>query len=128
MMEIDAKTSVLEAEHLRQKALVALDMAALDKLFADDLTHIHSTGLTHNKGELLGHIERRRTFIAIERGPLDIRIEGNLAIMTGRIINHMRAPGGEGEVVLEGVVTQVLRKTADGWKFIHFQFTPNRES
>ena len=128
MAEDDAMAAILKAERLRQEALVALDLAALDKLFADDLIHIHSTGLTHGKADLLRHIERRRAFIAIERGPLDIRIEGNLALMTGGITNHMRAPDDEGEIVLEGVVTQVLRHAEDEWKFIHFQFTPIRKN
>jgi len=127
MAEDDTVAAILEAERMRQEALVALDLAALDKLFADDLVHIHSTGLTHNKGELLRHIERRRGFTAIERGPLEVRVEGNLALVTGRITNHMRAPDGAGEIVLEGMVTQVLRRSTDGWKFIHFQFTPKRE-
>ena len=127
MAEDDAKKSIIEAEQRRQAALVAVDLSALDKLFADDLMHIHSTGLVHNKAELMRHIEHRRGFIGIERGPLDIRIEGNMALMAGPIINRMRAPEGDGEILLEGFVTQILRHTAEGWKFIHFQFTPNRE-
>jgi ketosteroid isomerase-like protein len=127
MGEADPKESILEAERRRQAALVAVDLAALDKLFADDLMHIHSTGLVHNKTELLRHIERRRAFIGIERGPLEIRIEGSVALMTGPMTNRMRAPEGDNVIVLDGFVTQVLRRTADGWKFIHFQLTPNRE-
>jgi ketosteroid isomerase-like protein len=126
--ETAAKSAVLEAERRRQQALVAVDIAALDDLFADDLVHIHSTGLVHTKAQLLRHIEHRRAFVSVERGPLEIRINGNIAVMTGHMINRMRAQEGGHEVVLDGFVTQVLRDSSDGWKFINFQLTPKRES
>jgi ketosteroid isomerase-like protein len=127
MSEADDWKAILEAERRRQHALVAVDLAELDRLFAEDLIHVHSTGLVHNKSQLLEHIERKRGFISIQRGPLDVRIENNIGIVTGPITNRMRGKNGDGEIVLEGFVTQVLRRTGDGWKFINFQLTPQRE-
>jgi ketosteroid isomerase-like protein len=119
-----AIAAVLATEDRRRAALVELDLATLDHLFADDLIHIHSTGLRHGKPALLAHIERRRAFLDITRGPLDVRIEGNLAVVTGPIANRMRTERG-GETVLLGIVTQILRREAAGWRFIHFQLTPD---
>jgi len=119
--------AVLEAEDRRRAALVELDLATLDDLFAGDLIHIHSTGLRHDKPALLAHIERRRAFLDIARGPLDVRIEGDLAIVVGPIANRMRTEEG-GETVLLGIVTQILRREPTGWRFIHFQLTPDLET
>jgi hypothetical protein len=127
MNDANESKAILEAEQRRQRALVAVDLAELDRLFADDIIHIHSTGLVHNKSQLLEHIERKRGFISVQRGPLDVRVENNIGIVTGPITNRMRAKNGDGEIVLEGFVTQILRRTDDGWRFINFQLTPQRE-
>ncbi len=127
MLEAYESGAVLEAERRRQAALVAVDLAELDRLFADDLTHVHSTGMVHDKGQLMRHIDQKRAFISVTRGPLNVRIHGDVAVMTGPITNRMRSKDGSGEIVLEGFVTQVLRRSEEGWKFINFQLTPARE-
>ena len=45
-----------------------------------------------------------------------------MAVMTGPIVNHIRTAEGA-EEVMRGFVTQVLRHTVAGWKFISFQLT-----
>lgn len=121
----DAAAAELTAiEDRRRRALVAVDLAELDALFADDLVHVHSTGLTQDKPALLAHIDRKRGFLAVERGELDVRVYGDIAVVVGPVRNHMRTPEG-GETVLEGVVTQVLRRDEHGWRFVHFQLTPD---
>ena len=110
-------------EDRRRRAVVAVDLTELDEIFADDLVHIHSTGLTQDKPALLAHIDRKRGFIDVERGGLDVRVCGDIAVVVGPVRNRMRVPGG-GETVLAGVVTQVLRREKRGWRFIHFQLTP----
>jgi ketosteroid isomerase-like protein len=118
---------VLDLENRRRAALVAVDLTELDRLFSEDLVHVHSTGLVHSKQELLQHINQKRAFLAINRGPLHIRVEGYIAVMTGTMTNRMRGKDGTGEFLLHGFVTQVLRRSADGWRFISFQLTPLRE-
>jgi ketosteroid isomerase-like protein len=114
---------LMAVEDRRRRAVVAVDLAELDAIFADDLVHIHSTGLMHDKPALLAHVDRKRGFLAVERGQLDVRVYGDIAVMVGPVRNRMRTPDG-GETVLAGVVTQVLRRGTDGWRFIHFQLTP----
>jgi ketosteroid isomerase-like protein len=113
--------AVLDAEERRRAALVAVDMSALNALFADDLVHIHSTALVHNKAQILKYIEERRAYIQIHRGPLAVRITDDIAVITGTMVNHMRADGKE--YTLSGMVTQVLRREAGAWRFINFQLT-----
>lgn len=110
-------------EQRRQTALVAADIEALDEIFSDDLVHIHSVGLTHDKPALLAHIAAKKGFAAIERGSLKIRALGDdAAVMSGTICNHMRAPDGTASE-MRGMVTQIVKRTPEGWKFMHFQLT-----
>ena len=63
----------------------------------------------------------------MRRGDLLIRVIGEVAIITGRLINRLRGPDG-GERVLAGQVIQVLRRCEDGrWRFVSFQMTPDGE-
>ncbi|MBA8991140.1 nuclear transport factor 2 family protein [Curtobacterium pusillum] len=119
---------LLAAERRRQEALIAVDLDALDELFDDSLVHIHAPGLVQDKQQLLEHTATRRPYLEITRGDLDLRVVGDdVAVITGPIANRMRAPGG-GERTLEGVVTQVLHREANGaWRFISFQMTPYGE-
>ena len=120
----DDSNAILEIERRRRAALVAVDLDELDRLFAEDLIHVHSTGMTHTKAELLRHIEQKRAFLAIDRGDLQIRVEGPIAVITGTITNRMRSRDGKAEILLHGFVTQVLRRNDEGWQFISFQLTP----
>ncbi len=121
------KTEVLDAEGRRQKALIAGDLDALDALFDESLVHVHAPGLTHDKAQLLEHTATRRAYLEITRGDLDVRVFGDVAVVTGPITNRMRAPGG-GERTLAGVATQVLHRTQEqGWQFVSFQMTPYGE-
>ena len=120
----DDSNAILEIERRRRAALVAVDLDELDRLFAEDLIHVHSTGMKHTKAELLRHIEQKRAFLAIDRGDLQIRVEGPIAVITGTMTNRMRSRDGKAEILLHGFVTQVLRRNDEGWKFISFQLTP----
>ncbi|MBC2384648.1 nuclear transport factor 2 family protein [Pseudomonas sp. WS 5106] len=122
MLDQQTELDILALERRRQQALVAVDLEALDALFDDDLVHVHSTGLVHGKAELITHIGRKRGFVDVQRGPLQIRGDADMAVMTGPIVNHIRTAEGA-EEVMRGFVTQVLRHTAAGWKFISFQLT-----
>lgn len=115
---------ILAVEERRQTALIEGDVAALDEIFDDSLIHIHAPGLVHTKAMLLEHVATRRAYLEITRQDLQMRTFGDVAVVTGGIVNRMRAPGG-GERSLDGVVTQVLHRGTDGrWRFVSFQMTP----
>ena len=65
-----------------------MDLAELDEIFADDLVHIHSTGLTQDKPALLAHIDGKRAFIAVDRGRLEIRVEGECDPHRGWLMDY----------------------------------------
>lgn len=123
----EVRAQLLAVEDERRRALLDLDLAALDRLFDDSLVHIHAPGLTHTKAQLLEHVATRHAYLDISRGELNIRLVGDAAVMTGPLVNRLRTADG-GERTLGGVATQVLRRDADGgWQFISFQMTPSTE-
>lgn len=119
------RAELLAVEERRRQALIDGDIAALDELFEDSLVHIHAPGLVHDKAHLLEHVAARRAYLDMWRGELNMRVSGDIAIVTGELTNRMRAPGG-GERTLAGPVTQVLHRGADGqWRYVSFQMTPH---
>jgi len=125
----DAETTaaLLAVEDRRQKALIAVDLDALDALFDDSIVHIHAPGITHDKAQLLEHTATNRAYLEITRGELNLRVAGDVAVITGPITNRLRTKEG-GERTLAGVATQVLLRGDDGeWRFLSFQLTPYGE-
>lgn len=104
----DDHEAILQTERRRCDAAIAGNMAVLDELFAEDLLHVHSNAMVHNKQELLHHIESRRPYRRIERGELTTRQYGEIAVLSGPLTNHMELPDGT-RPILQGFVTQVLR-------------------
>jgi ketosteroid isomerase-like protein len=129
VLAADAATraELLAVEERRREALLAVDIATLDELYDESLVHIHAPGVTHNKSQLLEHVATRQAYLDMTRGELTIRVIGDVAIMTGRLVNRLRSPSGD-ERILGGVVTQVLRRCEDDrWRFVSFQMTPDGE-
>ena len=121
------RAELLAVEARRREALLAVDIPALDELYDDSLVHIHAPGLVHTKAQLLEHVAVRQAYLDMTRGELNIRLVGDVAIMTGRLVNRLRGPDGE-ERLLGGPVTQVLRRDTNGrWRFLSFQMTPDGE-
>lgn len=118
---------LLELEERRRQALITADIAVLDELFDESIVHIHAPGVTHTKAQLLEHVALRHAYLDSTRGELNIRVIGDVAIMTGPLVNRLRTKEG-GERTLGGVTTQVLRRDDSGrWRFVSFQMTPTAE-
>ena len=121
------RAEVLAVEERRRVALIENDLEALDALFDDSLVHIHAPGLTHSKAQLMEHVATRHAYLDLERGELNVRVVGDVAVVTGPLVNRLRTAEG-GERVLGGVATQVLHRSDDGaWRFVSFQMTPDGE-
>lgn len=117
-MKNDTQEEVRALESARLSALAAHDVDAVAALMAEDLVHIHATGAVENKDRFIEHLRQqpRRT----ERRSLDIRIYGDLAILTGEVVNILTRPGQTTPEEVPMVVTQVARKGASGWRFVSF--------
>ncbi|MFJ6462955.1 nuclear transport factor 2 family protein [Streptomyces sp. NPDC091387] len=121
------RAAILHVEERRQRALLEVDLDALRDVYDDSLIHTHAPGLTHTKAQLLEHIATRAPYKGASRGDPTIRVIGDVAIMTGRLINRLGSPDGS-ERTVAGQVIQVLRRCEDGaWRFVSFQMTPDGE-
>jgi len=121
------RAEILAVEDRRIAALLAVDLATLADLYDDTLVHIHAPGLVHTKAQLLEHVATRKAYLGIEREDLTVRVLGDVAVVTGRIVNRLASPDGS-ERLLAGPVTQVLRRCDDdAWRFVSFQMTPDGE-
>ncbi|MGW6487091.1 nuclear transport factor 2 family protein [Streptomyces sp. NPDC055056] len=121
------RAAILDAEERRQRALLEVDLDTLRDLYDDSLIHTHAPGLTHTKAQLLHHVATRSPYKGATRGELSIRVIGDVAIMTGRLVNRLGSPDGS-ERTVAGQVIQVLRRCEDGaWRFVSFQMTPDGE-
>lgn len=122
----EAHAELLDFERQRQRAMTRADIPALAAMLAEDLTHVHSTGLVHNKTQLLEHVKRMGGFVSIERDDPEIRLEGNIAILSGETRNKVRSLES-GEVMTRfGFSTLVLRRESSGWHIVLSQLTPHR--
>ncbi|WP_062516291.1 YybH family protein [Demequina gelatinilytica] len=121
------RAELLALEERRRRALIDVDMEALADLYDDALVHIHAPGLVHTKQMLLEHTATRRPYLDMWRGELEVRVLGDVALMTGLLTNRLRNPDG-GERTMSGQVTQVVRRCPDGaWRYLSFQMTPLTE-
>lgn len=126
-MEQDQLTAIEAVEAERQRALVAADRAALERILSEDLIHVHSTAMVHGKSDLIDHVCRMGGFISIERGPVDIRIFGDGALIIGRTVNRVRSRETGQELALEGMATIALRREDGVWRVLLSQLTPDRK-
>jgi hypothetical protein len=93
---MDPKDAVLKAEHDLAAAEIHLDMAALDRLYANNFTHSHTTGLVQSKPEYMKRLKDGISGLkAIDFSDETVRFFGStIATVTGhvRIVSAHSAP------------------------------------
>jgi len=118
---MDERTALLELEKRRCAAISAGDIEALRSLLGDDYVHVHMTAAVDDRA---GHLEavakRPRT---TTRGEIQVRIYGDLAVLTGELTNHM----AEARVV-SAYCHQVAVRRDGAWRFVSIQLTPLKAS
>ena len=112
--------AVLDAEALRRTALINDDAELASRLFADDLVYVHTSGLIHDKAQYLAYAAEVVRYLDITRDQLQVRIHGDVALMTGFQVNTLCKREDEKPVRGEGFVTQVWVKGEQGWQISSF--------
>jgi ketosteroid isomerase-like protein len=92
-----AAAEVLAAENARTAALLHKDLAALDKLFADDLTYVHASGRVDTKASFMEALRTDQLhYISWEAKEMHVRVLGDSAVLNGeyhvRVINRQAQP------------------------------------
>jgi len=119
-MEHTPEQEVIRLERERCRAISSGEIAALERLLGDDLTHTHTSGKKDDKASYLALVKgsNRKT----TRGDdLRVRLYGDVAVMTGTQCNEFppSEPGGEPRRV-ELQVLQVWVNDGDSWKQVAF--------
>jgi len=114
---------VLQAERQRCEALENDDFATLRALISADIIHTHTRGNTDDFDSFFYHIQNRIEFVQCRRGPLTVRIIGNVAIMTGPMQNVVRLRGDSDDIKVLAQVMQAWEWRGDRWQLLAFQAT-----
>jgi uncharacterized protein (TIGR02246 family) len=118
-------TELVELEARRCAAISAGDIEALESLLRDDYVHVHMNAAVDDRARhLAGVAKRPRT---TTRGEIQVRIYGDLAVLTGELINRMAVPGQEPRVV-RAYCHQVAVRQDGAWLFASTQLTPLKAS
>jgi ketosteroid isomerase-like protein len=76
------------------QAMVAVDIAKLDRIFADNWTSIGTSGTVVTKDKVLSDfksgVDRLEAF---ELGPMDVQVKGNVAVVHGSVIEKRTRAG-----------------------------------
>jgi len=98
-------------------AMVARDIAALDRIFADDWVAVGLSGKTVTKESVLqGFKSGTDTLESFVLGPMDVAVHGNFAAVHGSVTERRRRSGKE--VSGEYLYMDLLEKRAGTWVVI----------
>lgn len=115
---------VLQLEQQRQQALMHEDQAAIERLFADNLVYVHTTGLVQNKAQYLEYAHTAVRYLEVQRGELSVQVLGDgVLLMSGSQCNVLQKRSGGEPVRAEGFASQVWVRGAQGWQMALFHGT-----
>lgn len=112
-----AADAVRQAEAHRLQALLSRDFAALDRLLGADLTYTHSNAKVDDKTAYLEPFTSGRTrYVRLEPSEVVVRVYGDTAILTGRMLSVALVDGAESRTDLRFTSVWVNR---DGrWQMV----------
>jgi hypothetical protein len=114
------KAEVLQAENARLKAVVAGDTAALEKIFSDDLTYVHSSGVIDTKAKFIAKLKAGELkYESMQHQDPVVRIYGNTALINGR--SAVRALSGGTMQQMTLLFTEVYVKQKGVWQMVCWQ-------
>jgi hypothetical protein len=114
---------IIALDEQRRAAMIAADFGALDRLLADDLVHIHAGGNADTKQQYFQLIEDLCAFVAIERGPMNVRFYGDTAVVTGAMTHTVRIKPIGVIRTMDAFGTQVWAPYGDSWRQVLYQAT-----
>jgi len=119
------RKQIEELEDQRYRAMVASDLATLDRLFGEELVYIHSSAVADNKTQYLDSLRSGDIrYESFERSQIRIQIYGeNTAAIFGRIQIKLEIHGQH--KTLDNIFTNLwVRENGGPWRFVSWQSTP----
>ena len=108
----ETRTLLQRQEEQRCAALMAGDVDALAGMLTDDLVHVHLNGQIEDKRTYLDGVRRKYRFRNIQRGPLTIRLYGDVAVMTGTLAQTIEVVATGEMIDVQAITTQVWSRVA----------------
>ena len=109
--------AVLAAVDAWKQAMLKKDGAALEKIFHPDLSYAHSSALVETKAQAIAHVVNGLGWEAIELADTTVRLQGNVAIVNGKVDMHQRNKG-KPTTISKLVQLSVWVKGPHGWQMI----------
>jgi ketosteroid isomerase-like protein len=117
-----AEKEVMAAMQAWRTAMMKKDGAALARLYHEDLSYGHSSGIVENKKEAVNHMVTTKVdYAAVDLVDTKINVQGNLALVNGRVNYKQVTDGKATDIKLH--VLHVWVKTPQGWQMIGRQST-----
>jgi hypothetical protein len=113
---------VVEADRRRRELSILADVAALSGYLADDLTYVHTTGVTDTKRTMLDRIESRDlTYHRIELGPHSLSEFGAVVWIDGFADTEVISSGVHKDFTCRFVQLWIRRE--ERWQLRYWQST-----
>ncbi len=120
LLAATAADAIKAADKAWAVATVKADDSALNKLLADDLIYIHSTGDQDNKKTFIENQHNGvRKYLKIDHETMDVRVYGNSAVLTGTVQLETEMKGVKGGAHLR--IIHVWVKQGGSWKLVAHQ-------
>jgi uncharacterized protein (TIGR02246 family) len=104
-------------------ALKSKDKAALERIWADDLTFINLRGDVQTKAQRLADIQSgANRFDSLETTDRTVRVYGDTAVMTS--LTTLKGQYGGQEASGQYRVTNVFVRRSGAWQIVSLQMTP----
>ena len=121
-MDDDAR-AVLAAEDLRYEALLGPDLATLRRVFAEELSYAHSSGVRDTKAEYLakiasGHYVYQRLDHPVER----VEVVGDTVVVVGRMTAELTVQGTP--KTIDNLALAVWTRDTGAWQLLAYASTP----
>lgn len=118
----EPEDEVMDLEDAWAKAVVAMDFAALDKMYDNDLIYAHSTGIVETK---MAYMEKLKSgtqkYTAIDHLQSTYRVTDNAAV--AHSIVNMKGTSAAGPFDNKLLMTHTWFKTGGQWRLVAHQTT-----
>lgn len=117
------ENEVLRADEERYRAMIANDIATLDRLLSEDLLYTHSLGYVDTKQAYLASLRAGQVkYLNVQRDSVTTRVHGDAAYMSGIVVIKVLV-GGEAKVLTNRFLNVWVR-TAGVWQLAAWASTP----
>ncbi|MBN8874467.1 MAG: nuclear transport factor 2 family protein [Rhodospirillales bacterium] len=118
----DNARAVMELDRQRMRAMGEKDVAALQRLIADDLIYTHSSARIDTKGSLIGAMESGATvYTAVEPSDVTAQDLGDSVVLTGVAAISVNSAGKSMSFRVRFM--DVWAKRGGGWQMVAWQST-----